>query len=67
MNYNNNATSNQVRISQSPQFSFNSADQAGGGELLVLSSSDGPENNSITVSASFISNSASLGGCHGVL
>ena len=62
MNYNNNATSNQVRISQSSQFSFNSADQAGGGELLVLSSSDGPENNSITVSASFISNSASLGG-----
>ena len=58
----NNATSNQVRISQSSQFSFNSADQAGGGVLLVLSSSDGPENNSITVSASFISNSASLGG-----
>eukprot|EP00731_Ephydatia_muelleri_P016284 Em0009g708a len=61
----NNATSNQVRISQSSQFSFNSATQVGGGIILVLSSSDGLPNNSITVSASFISNSASMGGAMG--
>ena len=61
----NNATSNQVRISRSSQFSFNSATQVGGGIILVLSSSDGLPNNSITVSASFISNSASMGGAMG--
>ena len=61
----NNATSNQVRISQSSQFSFNSATQVGGGIILVLSRSDGLPNNSVTVSASFISNSASMGGAMG--
>ena len=56
------ATSNEISILQSSQFTSNSAAQAGGGILLVLATTAVLPNNSITVSASFASNSASLGG-----
>ena len=56
------AKSNEVIISESCKFSYNSATEAGGGMLLVLSTSTSLTNNSVKVSASFISNSASLGG-----